>query len=156
MTKQNNPSVHEEIIKSVSKLCVKYIRKYNKQILGIYLSPYRVGGMQRIEVVIVDNNKDPKNNITLSKRETQINDLKILFNTQSTNNYKRKTSAYNYKLLRDLNYGSIIYDTNNELLKIKSTAINDEQLIEPINSYQLPTEFTKLLKRRIYTYRRKK
>ena len=118
MTKQNNPSVHEEIIKSVSKLCVKYIRKYNKQILGIYLSPYRVGGMQRIEVVIVDNNKDPKNNITLSKRETQINDLKILFNTQSTNNYKRKTSAYNYKLLRDLNYGSIIYDTNNELLKI--------------------------------------
>lgn len=156
MTKQNNPSVHEEIIKSVSKLCVKYIRKYNKQILGIYLSPYRVGGMQRIEVVIVDNNKDPKNNITLSKRETQINDLKILFNTQSTNNYKRKTSAYNYKLLRDLNYGSIIYDTNNELLKIKNTAINDEQLIEPINSYQLPTEFTKLLKRRIYTYRRKK
>ena len=156
MTKQNNPSVHEEIIKSVIKLCVKYIRKYNKQILGIYLSPYRVGGMQRIEVVIVDNNKDPKNNITLSKRETQINDLKILFNTQSTNNYKRKTSAYNYKLLRDLNYGSIIYDTNNELLKIKNTAINDEQLIEPINSYQLPTEFTKLLKRRIYTYRRKK
>lgn len=156
MTKQNNPSVHEEIIKSVSKLCVKYIRKYNKQILGIYLSPYRVGGMQRIEVVIVDNNKDPKNNITLSKRETQINDLKILFNTQSTNNYKRKTSTYNYKLLRDLNYGSIIYDTNNELLKIKNTAINDEQLIEPINSYQLPTEFTKLLKRRIYTYRRKK
>ncbi len=156
MAKQNNSSVHEEIIKSVSKLCVKYIQKYNNQILGIYLSPYRVGGMQRIEVVIVDNNKDPKNNITLSKRETQINDLKILFNTQSTNNYKRKTSAYNYKLLRDLNYGSIIYDTNNELLKIKNTAINDEQLIEPINSYQLPAEFTKLLKRRIYTYRRKK
>lgn len=156
MAKQNNSSVHEEIIKSVSKLCVKYIQKYNNQILGIYLSPYRVGGMQRIEVVIVDNNKDSKNNITLSKRETQINNLKILFNTQSANNYKRKTTAYNYKLLRDLNYGNIIYDTNNELLKIKNTAINDEQLIEPINSYQLPAEFTKLLKRRIYTYRRKK
>lgn len=156
MAKSNKNSIHEDLIKSVSKLCVQYIDKYQDQVLGIYLSPYRVGGKQRIEVVIVDNAANEKKPIELNEKETNINDLKIVFNTNPVNFYKKRASSYNYKLLRDLNYGSIVYDTKGKLSLIKSTAHNDENIVKPFNSYELPAGVPKLLKKRIYSFSRKK
>ena len=148
--------VQDSIINSISKLCIQCIDKYREEVNGIYLSPYRIGGKQRIEVVVINNSKNESESIKLGKKETKINDLKILFNTYSADCYKSKTSTYNYKLLRDLNYGSIIYDPNGKLSLYKKSASNDENIIPAVNRYELPAELTRVLKRKIYSYRRKK
>lgn len=148
--------VQDSIINSISKLCIQCIDKYREEVNGIYLSPYRIAGKQRIEVVVINNSKNESESIKLGKKEIKINDLKILFNTYSAGCYKSKTSTYNYKLLRDLNYGSIIYDPNGQLGLYKKSASNDENIIPAVNSYELPAELTRVLKRKIYSYRRKK
>ena len=151
--KQTNSNT-ELVATAISNLCIPYLRKYKDKIIGIYLSPYTVGGKQKIEVVITQKGNE---SFEVSKKTTKINELQIFMAITSINNYKSSPKTNEeYRLSKDLKTGIIIYDTK-ETLKSRQNGINKNESIAPFyNTIELPDNLRIAVKNKVYAYNKKK
>ena len=139
---------------AISNLCIPNLKKYEQEIVGIYLSPFTVGGKQKIEVVITYNSAEE---LELVKKSTSINELQIFMTVKNICRYNSNpNNQEEFKLLQDLKNGIIIYDPN-ETLMHKKTSINKNPDITPFsNVIELPDSLRKTVKAKVYSHNKNK
>lgn len=145
--------VKNEVSSAISRLTIPYLSKYADKINGIYLAPYSVGGLQKIEVVVV---KKVYSDIPVTKKNISINELKIHIVVNQSDEYRGQiTDPRKFKLAQDLKYGYIIYDPKSTLTYRKEYLSKKEEVKPYINSYELPNELIKLTKSNVYSIKKK-
>ncbi len=141
--------VKEIVSDSISKLTIPYIEKYGNRILGVYLCPYQIGGLQRIEVVILYNNQEE---IPVIRNQVLINEMKIQVSTKpicyyrGSINYEKKEKA-----ARELKSSAVIYDPKRILHSRITFLQQNENISKFYNSFELPNEVVKITKRKVYS-----
>lgn len=150
----NKTTTEKMISTAISNLCIPILRKYSDKILGIYLSPYSIGGKQKIDVVITKSNNDELN---IDKKKTNVNQLEIFISEESIDNYKKSPKTdYEYKLSKDLKTGIIIYDPNNKLSNKKNNINTNSEITPFYNTFELPNSLTTIVKSKVYSYKKNK
>ena len=149
--KKNNT---ELIATAISNLCIPCLRKYEEEIIGIYLSPYTVGGKQKIEVRIIHRNSEE---LEITKSSARINELQLFLITENFYKYQQNPrNEEEYKLSKDLKTGIIIYDPK-KMLKTRKTSINqNEEITSFYNTIELPNSLRVATKNKVYSYNRVK
>ena len=150
MTKKK--SVTDVVANSISRLASPYIEKYDKKILGIYLCPYQIGGIQRIDVVVLHNNNEE---IPVIKKQVLINELRIQVSTKSITNYQGSIDCNRKKeAARDLKSSVVVYDPRNILVKKLESLQNNDEVPKFYNSFELPNEVIKRTKSKVYSIKK--
>lgn len=126
----------ELVASKISDMTIPYLNEYPNKIIGIYLSPYRIGKKENIEIVIV---KDTEEKLPILKPKCTVSNIRIYLNICDISNYTLQDSWYvDYKYIKDLKNGRIIYDPKNELLNKKSNLPKRKQVTFFNNSSELP------------------
>lgn len=145
--KDNNT---ELIATAISSLCIPCLRKYEEEITGIYLSPYTVGGKQKIEVVITHRSSEE---LDIIKKTTRINELQVYALTQNLDKYQKEPrNEEEYKLSKDLKNGIIIYDPKRMLKNRKASISQNEEITSFYNTIELPDSLRVATKTKVYSY----
>ena len=144
--------VKEIVSDSISRLTIPYIEKYGNKILGVYLCPYQIGGLQRIEVVILHNTRKE---IPVIKNQILVNELKIQVSIKPIDEYRGSiNSEKKEKIARELKSSAVIYDPKKFLNKKITLLQQNEKIPKFYNSFELPNEVVKITKRKVYSRKR--
>lgn len=150
----NKKPVKQMVSNSISRLTAPYIEQYGDKILGVYLCPYQIGGLQRIEVVILHNHKEE---IPVIKNQISINELKIQISTKPILYYEGSIDCEKKeKAAQDLKSSVIVYDPRNRLVRKQASLERNEEVPKFYNSFELPNEVVKSTKSKVYSIRKKK
>lgn len=126
----------QQIPNAISNLVIPYLDKYKDQIVGIYLSPYKLGDKTKIEVDIISKQS---NKIKIDENLNKAtNNLTIYVKINDYDDYKKsQITCLRKKLDKDLKGGYIIYDPEG-ILKSKQKRLKKQDSVIPfINSSEL-------------------
>ncbi|MBE6147304.1 MAG: hypothetical protein E7168_03095 [Firmicutes bacterium] len=132
----------------IARISTSYLKEYRKDIVGVYLVPFTIGGHQKIEIVIVSCGdlevkvKPPK----------KVNELTIL---SSVTNFKEYVGAEKEKRYFELKGAYILYDPTKRLERAKESLLKDEEVSVYYNIYEVPENMVKTVKSTLYKVREK-
>lgn len=114
MGKRNNRTKTTSLlVNKISNMSIPYLEEYSDRVVGIYLSPYKVGKNRHIEIVVVKNNAEE---IPVLEPETTVKNTRIYLSVCDISNYTLKETWYtDYKYVKDLKSGHIVYDPKKKL-----------------------------------------
>lgn len=143
--KQHVGNVVEEMI---ARIATSYLKEYRKNIIGVYLVPFSIGGHQKIEIVVVTSTyleipvKAPK----------KVNELTILSSITEIKEYVGKEKGKRYLELKG---AYIVYDPTKRLEQAKMKLMEDESILTFYNLYAVPESMVKTVKSTLYKVREK-
>lgn len=110
--KMSKSKIMSLIGERIINMSIPYIEEYNDKVTGIYLSPYKYGKSRHIQIVVV---KD-KEELPMLAQETSVKNTRIYLSINDISDYTiKKTLFTDYKYVKDLKSGYIIYDPQDKL-----------------------------------------
>ena len=145
MTKKiKKQSPNNMLVNSIINIVIPDLKKYEKDILGIYLVPCKIGDSKKLEITFI---KKDMAEFFVEKKETIVNHIKIYPFVNSLEDYD------DFHFQKDLKSGFIIYDPH-KILELEILANSKCQSTTFINSFPLPDDIVKTVKSRIYSYQK--
>jgi len=122
----NKVKIRSLMIEKITNMSIPYLEEYKDKVVGIYLSPYKFDENKHIEIVVVND----KEELPILAQETSVKNTRIYLSVCDISNYTLKETMFpDYKYIKDLKSGFIIYDPNNEL-KSKQNQLNKSENIK--------------------------
>lgn len=121
--RMNKGKIASLIAGKITNMSIPYLEEYSDKVTGIYLSSYKFGESKHIQIVVV---KD-KEELPILAQETSIKNTRIYLSICDISDYTLKQSIFpDYKYVKDLKSGYIIYDPKNKL-KSKQNQLNKKE-----------------------------
>lgn len=135
---------------TISRLIIPYLNNYQEKIQSIYLSPYRLGEKEKIEIVIIETSKG----IELLEKPKQLENLYIYVNINTLENYTLdRNDPVRCRLDKEVKASYIVYDRKGKLEAKRKKLLNNPEITPFYNSIELSDETVKHVKSNIRSIR---
>ena len=132
----------------ITNMSIPYLEEHSDKVTGIYLSPYKVGNNKHIEIVVVKE----KEGLPMLEQEANINNIRIHISINDINNYSLKESVnQNYRCIKDLKGGYIVYDPKKKLKSRQNKSNKDESITIFSNRDELDVQIVDEVKTKLMT-----
>lgn len=137
------------LVNKISNMSIPYLEEHADKITGIYLSPYKVGKNRHIEIVVVKNNTEE---LPILEPETMVKNTRIYLSVNDISNYTLKETWYtDYKYVKDLKSGYIVYDPKKKLQAKQNKLRQSASIPHFSNKDKLDNEIVSEVKTKLMT-----